>query len=221
MPGMPSRRSHSRPRARKPRCGRPTQAGTPCRLAQEIGKGCRHHATASERAAVAREEAKAFAEAQERAAQAARTARRQGLAAVIGLSVVTLAILAGIGSCSWSALQDSQREAACEPHRSKVLKLEREATEVKVPLVPAWDPGILNLQLSRSLPSELGDSTSTQATESEISYAYGQRRDIAVQAAKVVLAHRSCLPGFVTAAERIENSPHGRHLGGNAINCTL
>ena len=134
-------------------------------------------------------------------------ARRQGLVAVIGLSVVTLAILAGIGSCSWSAWEDSQREAACEPHRSKVLKLEREATEVEVPLVSAWDPSILNLQLTRSLPPQLGDLTSAQATESDISSAYERRRELAGQAAKVVLEHRSCLPGFVEAAERIENSP--------------
>ncbi|MFD8215021.1 hypothetical protein ACFV2U_15115 [Streptomyces sp. NPDC059697] len=58
---MPTRYDRSRRRRTSSRCGRPTKKGTPCKLAQEIGRACRHHATRAEREAAA-EEARVRAE---------------------------------------------------------------------------------------------------------------------------------------------------------------
>lgn len=199
---MPNRRGRSGARISAPRCGRHTKRGTPCRLPQEVVGGCRHHATASEHEAVAKA-------AQERAAKFERTARRQGWAAVISLSTVTLAMLAGLASCGVSAWQDHQRESACEPYRTKALTLDQQAAKVKIPLISSFDSGIRNLQLGRSFPASLGELDAVGATETEISEAYRRKRELAGQAAKVVLEHRNCMPGFIEAATHIKNSPAG------------
>ncbi|MFE6848625.1 hypothetical protein [Streptomyces sp. NPDC057686] len=136
-----------------------------------------------------------------------RKERRRGIATIIGLGALTLAMLAGMASCGWSAWEERQREAACEPHWMKALALDQEAGAVKIPMVLNWDSQILGLQLRPSLPRNLGDLDAPSATEQEIAAAYKRKRELAGQAAKVVLDHRSCLSGFVEAAERIEKYP--------------
>lgn len=78
---------------------------------------------------------------------------------------------------------------------------------MKVPMVLSWDQSLRGLRLSRSLPRDLGDLNATSATGYEIAAAYKRKRELAGQAARVVLEHPSCLPGFVDEAERIEKYP--------------
>lgn len=90
MRAMPTRYDRSRRRRTSSRCGRPTKKGTPCKLPQEIGRGCRHHATRAEREAAA-EEAKARTErARQHAEQEQRTIR-------VVLALVTLTVFVGLG----------------------------------------------------------------------------------------------------------------------------
>ncbi|WP_328541154.1 DUF3761 domain-containing protein [Streptomyces sp. NBC_00371] len=116
-------------------------------------------------------------------------------------------MFAGLASCGWSAWQDHQREAACEPYRTKALKLDQQAMKAEIPLVSSFDTGIRDLQFGSSLPATLGELDATEATEGDIAAAYKRKRELAGQAAKVVLDHRDCMPGFVDAATRIENAP--------------
>ncbi|MEU3691924.1 hypothetical protein [Streptomyces narbonensis] len=153
-------------------------------------------------------EREAVAEAErERAAKAEKEARRQGWTAIIGLASLTLAMLWGVASCSLSAWDEQERDAACEPHRQKALALDAEAREVEVPLVLSFDQNLLRLQLTRSLPRSLGSPSASAVTEGEIAAAYQRKRELAGEAAKVVLDHQDCLPGFVEAAQSIESSP--------------
>ncbi|MFK0016948.1 DUF3761 domain-containing protein [Streptomyces sp. NPDC091027] len=166
------------------------------------GAACRYHLTEAEREASAKA-------ARDRHAQAERKERWKGLATVIGLGAVTLAILAGMASCSWSVWEEQQREAACEPHREKALALDQEAGAVKIPMVLYGYSQVPDLALRRSLTlgEVLGNMDAPSATERQIADAYERKRELAGRAAQVVLEHRSCLAGYVAAAERIEEAP--------------
>lgn len=138
-----------------------------------------------------------------------RKARQRALTSIVGLGVVTLAMLAGMASCSWSVWEERQREAACKPHREKALALDQEAGAVKIPMVQYGFSQVPDLQLRRSLSTQelLGDMNISSATEGDVAGAYKRKRELAGRAARVVLDHQSCLSGFVAAAERIEQSP--------------
>jgi hypothetical protein len=201
MRGMSARYRHARRRPPAPRCGRPTQKGTPCKLSQEVGRGCRHHATRAEREAVA-------AEAEARAERAKQRADRERRTIRAGLGLVTLTLLAGLGSCAWVSWKDDQDEAACRPHRTQARALSDKARAVRVPLVLSTDPSILHLQLGIDFPDNLGDLGATSATEMEISAAYSDKRELAGQAAQVVLQHRECFGDlYIGQAARIQQAP--------------
>ncbi|WP_338675279.1 hypothetical protein V1460_21550 [Streptomyces sp. SCSIO 30461] len=157
-------------------------------------------------------ELEAYAEVErDKAAREERRDRRQGRATLIGLACLAILMMVGIPSCiNWSERQERQREAACEAQRDRALELDRKAGAVRIPMVHPHDAPILNLQL-RGTHINLGDLDllSEKATEHEIAAAYKLRRQIAGQAARVVLEHQSCMkvPGLVEAAERIEKSP--------------
>lgn len=201
MPGMPTRYDRSRRRRAAARCGRRTKKGTPCKLPQEIGKGCRHHATGAEREAAA-EEARARAE---RARQQAERERRAILTVV---ALVTVAVFAGLGVGIWNGWKDDEHESMCQPHRTQALALSDKARAVRIPMVFAGDPNISILQLGAEFPEDLGSLDAISATELDISRAYSEKRALAGQAARVVLDHRECFGAdFAAAASRIERAP--------------
>lgn len=201
MPSMATRYDRSRRRRTTARCGRLTQKGTPCKLPQEIGKGCRHHATRAEREAAA-EEARARAES---ARQQAERKRRAVLAVV---ALVTVTVFAGLGVAIWNGWKDDEHEAMCRPHRTQALALSDKARAIRIPLVFAGDPDISILQLGADFPDGLGSLDATPATEVDISSAYSEKRTLAGQAARLVLDHRECFgDDFIAAASRIEQAP--------------
>ncbi|MEV6963206.1 hypothetical protein AB0M97_29420 [Streptomyces sp. NPDC051207] len=126
----------------------------------------------------------------------------------VGLGVVTLALLVGLGSCAWDSWTDEQHEAACKPLRTKARRLSDKAQAVQVPLVPTTDPSVVHLQLGLDFPDGLGDIDATSATESDIATAYSEKRDLAGQAAQVVLDHRECFSDlYISQASRIRQAP--------------
>lgn len=202
MRGMPTRYRRPRRRPTALRCGRPTKKGTPCKLPQEIGRGCRHHATRAEREAAA-EAVRARAE------RARQQAEREQRTIHAGLALVTLALLAGLGSCTWNAWKEDQHEAECRPHRTHALALSDKAQAVRIPLVFAGDANVSILQLGSKLPDDpLGSLDATSATELDISTAYSEKRDLAGQAARIVLDHRECFDAdFIAEASLIDQAP--------------
>ncbi|MFD9328207.1 DUF3761 domain-containing protein [Streptomyces sp. NPDC060065] len=197
---MPARYDRSRRRRQAARCGRPTKKGTPCKLPQEIGRGCRHHATRAEREAAAQEEKARADRAREQAEREQRTVRAV-------LALVALAVLAGIGIAVWDSWKDDQHESMCRPHRTEARALSDKAREVRIPLVFAGDPHISILQLGARFP-DLGSLDATSATELDITTAYSEKRDLAAQAARVVLDHQECFAdGSIAEASRIEQAP--------------
>lgn len=201
MRSMSTRYTRSRRHRPAPRCGRRTQKGTPCKLPQEIGRACRHHATRAERES-------AEAEAEARAQRARQRAERERKRIRAGLALATLALVTGLGSCAWDSWKDDGHEAACSPLRTKARMLSNKAQAVRIPLVSAIDPSVLALQLGLEFPDDLGDLNATSATELDISAAYREKRELAGQAAQVVLDHRGCFNDLYTdQASRIQRSP--------------
>lgn len=201
MRAMPMRYDRSRRRRTSSRCGRPTKKGTPCKLPQEIGRGCRHHATRAEREAAA-EEAKARTE------RARQQAEREQRTIRVVLSLVTLAVFVGLGVGVWDAWKDDQHESMCQPHRTEALALSDKARAVRIPLVFAGDPNISILQFGTKLPDDLGNLDTTSATELDIATAYAKKRDLAGQAARIVLDHQECFDSdFIAEATRIDQAP--------------
>ncbi|MFC9914755.1 DUF3761 domain-containing protein [Streptomyces sp. NPDC127197] len=149
-----------------------------------------------------------MAEAEARAENARQRAERERRRIRVGLALVTLALVAGLGSCAWGSWKDEQHEAACNPLRAQARTLSSKAQAVRIPLVPATDPSILNLQLGLDFPDDFGDLSATSATELDIATAYAEKRDLAGQAARVVLDHRECFGGlYIDQASRIEQAP--------------
>ncbi|MBK6018356.1 DUF3761 domain-containing protein [Streptomyces sp. MBT53] len=86
--------------------------------------------------------------------------------------------------------------------------LSDKAQAVRIPLVPAIDPSILYLQLGPDFPDDLVDLSATSATELDISTGYSEKRELAGQAAQVVLDHRACFSDlYIGQASRIKQAP--------------
>ncbi|MFJ3667757.1 DUF3761 domain-containing protein [Streptomyces sp. NPDC090106] len=119
-----------------------------------------------------------------------------------------MALVTGLGSCAWSSWKDDGHEAACSPPRDKARTLNYKAQAVRIPLVSAIDPSILDLQLGLEFPADLGDLNATSATEVDISAAYREKRELAGKAAQVVLDQPDCFNDLYTdQASRIKRSP--------------
>ncbi|MCZ4117924.1 hypothetical protein [Streptomyces sp. H39-S7] len=117
-------------------------------------------------------------------------------------------LLASLGSCAWDAWTEDQNEAMCQLHRTHALALSDKARAVQIPLVLAGDPNVSILQLGTKFTDDLGALDDTSATELDISTAYVEKRDLAGQAARVVLDHRECFDDeFNAEASRIDQAP--------------
>ncbi|MFF7143759.1 hypothetical protein ACFZB5_21345 [Streptomyces nodosus] len=124
------------------------------------------------------------------------------------LALVTLAVFVGLGIGVWDAWKDDQRESICRPHRAEALALSDKARGVRIPLVFAGDPNISMLQLGTELPDDLGSIDATSATELDIATAYAKKRDLAGQAARIVLDHQKCFGSdFIAEATLIDQAP--------------
>ncbi|MFF3328754.1 DUF3761 domain-containing protein [Streptomyces sp. NPDC002888] len=124
------------------------------------------------------------------------------------LALVTLAVFASLGIGVWDAWKDDQHESWCRPHRTEARALSDKAGAVRVPLVFAGDPAISILQLGTKLPDDLGNLGVTSATELDIATAYSEKRNVAGQAARIVLDHQECFDdGSITQAFRIDQAP--------------
>ncbi|MFE3738886.1 hypothetical protein [Streptomyces sp. NPDC059134] len=120
-----------------------------------------------------------------------------------------MALLTGLGACAWNTWKEDQREAECQPHRTQALALSDKAQGVGIPLVFAGDPSVSILQLGGGLPGDLIRSVdAASVTELDVSAAYSEKRDIAGQAARIVLAHQDCFDaGIISDAARIDQAP--------------
>jgi hypothetical protein len=124
------------------------------------------------------------------------------------LALVALAVFAGLGLGIWDAWKDDQHESMCRPHQTEALALSDKARAVRIPLVFAGDPDISVLQLGAKLPDNLGNFDAASATELDIAAAYAEKRDLAGQAARIVLDHQDCFDGdFIAEASRVDHAP--------------
>jgi hypothetical protein len=198
---MPAMNGPQRRHRAARRCGRPTQKGTPCRLPQEHGRGCRHHVTRADKEAAAAETRARIERMKQKADLDLRMIR-------CGAVLVALTVLAGLGCSMWDSLEERRSAAACESHRTRASTLNEQSRAVQIPLVPFTDPSISTLQLGTALPEELEGFNVTSVSEPDVFTAYEQKRSIAGRAARVVLDHRDCFSDqFVSDAWRIERTP--------------
>ncbi|MGW2034752.1 hypothetical protein [Streptomyces sp. NPDC001811] len=124
------------------------------------------------------------------------------------LALVTLAVFVGLGIGVWDAWKDDQHESICRLHRTEALALSDEARGIRIPLVFTDDPNISILQLGTKPPDDLGNLDGTSATELDIATAYAKKRDLASQAARIVLDHQECFDNdFITEATLIDQAP--------------
>jgi hypothetical protein len=124
------------------------------------------------------------------------------------LAAVALVVLSGLSIGVWDAWKDDQHESMCQPHRTEAFALSDKARAVRIPLVFAGDADISILQLGAKFPDDLGDLDATSTTELDIAMAYAEKRDLAGQAARIVLDHQECFDGdFIAEASRIDQAP--------------